>query len=266
VNQIFKAAAIQMDCVPYDVEKNLLSAERLLQQAADKGVVFAVVPELFDTGYRVEDQDTQLANPIPGPVTDRLSVLCQKNRMYIAGAHIERSGEHLYDTAFLLGPDGLIGTYRKTNLWGGEVHRFKKGDEYKVFDIGYCKVGLQICYDIGFPEGARILTLMGADIVAYTSAFGKPRLYAWDLASRSRALENGNFVIACNRYGIEKEHTEFAGHSRVVGPRGNVLASAKKSNDVVVAEINLEHIKDQRSALPYLKDLRRESVAEYYRI
>ncbi|MDR0576516.1 MAG: carbon-nitrogen hydrolase family protein [Candidatus Accumulibacter sp.] len=265
MDKIFRVAAVQMDCAAYEPERNFATAERLLQNAAARGAVLAVLPELFNTGYRVEDRDRELAHPVPGAVTERMSAIGRTLDMFIAGAVIERDGERLYDTAILVGPDGFVGSYRKNNLWAREVERFARGETLPVHDIGFCRLGLQICYDIGFPEGARILSIQGADIVAYTSAFGMARLYAWDLASRARALENGSYVIACNRCGVEKGETQFAGASRIIGPRGNVLASAGDGEDVIVAEVDFGEMRKQRSALPYLKNLRRDIAASYYR-
>jgi predicted amidohydrolase len=259
-----KVAAVQMDCVLSDIPHNLRVAESLIGLAAEMGAVVMVVPELFDTGYRVEEKDHELATPIPGPTTDFMTAICKKKKIFVIGTQIERTNDGLYDTAFLTGPDGLVGTYRKIVLWGGEVDRFKTGNRYPVFDIGVCRVGLQICYEVGFPEGARILTLQGADILAYPSAFGASRQYAWDVASRARALENSCYVIACNRFGCEKEETVFAANSRVVNPRGEVLAASMGKDDVIIAEIDLDMVKRQREEIPYLRDLRKDLVCDYY--
>jgi predicted amidohydrolase len=259
----FKVAAIQMDCVPFDVTANLGTAERLIEVAADRGAVLAVLPELFDTGYRVEERDNELASTIPGPTTDTIADICDKRGIFVAGTQIERVGDKIYDTAFLVGPKGLVGIYRKIALWGAEVDRFERGDQYGVFNIGFCKVGLQICYEIGFPEGARILALRGAEVIIYPSAFGALRHYAWDLASRSRALENGLYVIACNRSGCEKGDTQFAADSRITNPKGEILAYASKDYDVITADVNLNEITKQREAIPYLRDLNRDLAASY---
>jgi predicted amidohydrolase len=259
-----KVAAIQMDCVLSDVPHNLQLARVLIDRAAEMGATVVVVPELFDTGYRVEENDHELATPIPGSTTDYMTAICNKKNIFVIGTQIERASDGLYDTAFLTGPDGLVGIYRKTTLWNKEVERFKTGDRYPVFDIGICRIGLQICYEIGFPEGARILTMQGADVLAYPSAFGAPRQYAWDLASRARALENGCYVIACNRFGREKNETVFAANSRVVNPRGEVLATSVVKNDVIMAEIDLDMVRKQREEIPYLRDLRSDLVSEYY--
>lgn len=274
MSNIFKVAAVQMDCVLADVQANLQTAEKLIRQAAAEGAQLVVVPELFATGYRVEEQDGELAEPIPGKTTAWMTKLCQELRIYLVGAIIEKAlqdgAEQLFDTAVLVGPDGVLGSYRKACLWAAENQRFSKGAaQYDaVFDIGSCKIGLQICYEIGFPEPARIMALNGADIVVYTAAFGQARLYAWDLASRARALENGFYVIAANRFGVEKGETVFAGASRIVGTQGNILAAAEdnKPNQIVVAELDLDKVEEQRQAIPYLQDLRRREIGAFYSV
>jgi len=260
----FKVAAVQMNCVPFDVSRNLRLAEDLAELASEKGAALVVLPELFDTGYKVGEKDRELASAIPGPTTDRLTALCRDRGIFIAGSIIEKDGESIYDTAFLTGPNGVVGTYRKNYLWGSEKERFSMGKDYAVFDVGFCKLGLQICYEVGFSEGARILALLGAEVIACPSAFGMPRLYAWDLASRARALENGIYVIACNRSGNDGPDMIFAANSRIVDPRGEILVSAGTENDVViVAEIDTRTVKQQREELPYLKDLRRDLIADH---
>ena len=253
----FKVAAVQMDCIPGDVAGNLALAERLAGEAARQGARLVVLPELFSTGYRVEEDDARLAETIPGPTIQRMTALCRAHNIHIAAALIEETAQGYYDTAFVTGPGGLLGTYRKNALWGAENGRFLPGDPaFPVFDIGCCKIGLQICYEIGFPEGARLLALQGADVIVYPAAFGKARSYAWELASRARALENGCYVIACNRWGIEKSETVFAGKSRIVDARGGLLASAAEEGDeVIAATLDLAQMHAQREAIPYLKDV-----------
>lgn len=266
MRHIFKAAAIQMDCVLGDKDANMAKAIRLVQEAVDRGAELIVLPELFNTGYRVEERDRELAESIPGETIALLETICRRDRIHIAGSLLEKCNVSgiIYDTAFLVGPDGWIGSYRKTHLWDKENIRFAKGSSFPVFDLGFARLGLQICYEIGFPEGARSLTLQGADIIAIPSAFGKERDYAWDLASRARALENGVYLIASNRSGIERGETEFGGRSRIVDPAGHVLAEAKQPDEVVVAELDLEFIAVQRTRIPYLRDLNRPLMKTLY--
>ena len=254
---LITVAAIQMNSVPYDLQGNLDKAEQLINQAVQKNANLVVLPELFNTGYRVEDRDNEMAEEIPGYTTKWLERLAQKNNIYLVAAILEKTGvrEIIFDTAVLVGPEGLIGSYRKTHLWDMENVRFTKGDDLPVFKTSIGNIGMQICYEVGFPEGARILTLKGADMVVYPSAFGKARRYAWDIASRARALENGIFIIAANRTGVEKEETFFGGASTIIDPMGSVLSLAEEESDVIVEEIDLEKINDQRKKVPYLRDL-----------
>ncbi|WP_248929633.1 carbon-nitrogen hydrolase family protein [Paenibacillus hamazuiensis] len=261
-----KVAAVQMDCLLGSKGNNLEKADRLLQQAVEQGAKLIVLPELFNTGYRVEERDPELAETVPGETTEWLERICRTHQVYIVGCILEKCAVNgvVYDTAFAVGPEGFIGSYRKTHLWDKEHLRFAKGWELPVFDLGFARLGLQICYEIGFPEGARSLTLQGADIIAYPSAFGKERYYAWDVASRSRALENGVYVIACNRTGTEKNETEFGGKSRIVDPTGKVLAEAEATDEVIVSEIDLDFVAVQRRKIPYLRDLNRQLMKDVY--
>lgn len=261
-NTTLVVSAIQMDCVMGDKEKNLARAEQLITEAAAKHAKLIVLPELFSTAYRVEEKDYELAEAIPGPTSTWMSKLSQKYDVTLIGCILERGEGRgiVFDTSLITTKDGLIGTYRKIHLWDQESRRFKRGDQLPIFELEWGKIGLQICYEIGFPEGARILALKGADIIVYPSAFGKPRFYAWNLATRSRALENGCFVIAPNRTGTEKQETVFGGKSRIVDPSGQILAEASSDNEVITAEIDLNLVKEQRSKIPYLKDFNKQLI------
>ncbi len=256
-----------MSCILGDREANLRKAESLLEEAIKEGVNLVVLPELFNTGYRVEERDVEMAEPIPGPTVQWMEVLARRHNLYLVAAILEQGQSKglVYDTAVLVGPEGLLGTYRKTHLWDVESVRFTKGEEFPVFNTAIGTIGLQICYEVGFPEGARVLTLKGADIILYPSAFGKAREYAWKIATRSRALENGAFVIAANRTGTEKEVTEFGGGSCIVNPWGEVISEARKDDEVIISEIDLQEVIDQRRRLPYLRDMNRSLFAREYR-
>ncbi|MHB1406854.1 MAG: carbon-nitrogen hydrolase family protein [Desulfitobacteriaceae bacterium] len=257
MSSIVTVAAVQMNCALGDKTENLNKASRLVQEAIHQGAQLIVVPELFNTGYRVEEKDLDLAESIPGETTNRLVHLSQENNVYIVGSIPEKSISTgvVYDTAIVTGPEGIIGSYRKIHLWDQENTRFSRGKEYPVFDLGFARLGVQICYEVGFPEGSRILALKGADIIVFPSAFGKPRLYAWDIASRARALENAVYVIAANRTGTEKGETTFGGCSRIIDPQGKVIVEAVQEAEVILAEIDLGFITRQRQTIPYLRDL-----------
>jgi len=245
-----------MTCVLGDKVSNMEKAIVFIKQAIHQGAKLIVLPELFSTGYSVEELDEQLAESLEDGTVTKLIKLAKEHDVYLAGAIIEkvdREGE-LFDTAFLIGPEGLVGKHRKIQLWNGEKNRFSKGDAFSVFNTEIGKIGLQICYEIGFPEGARIQALKGADLVLYPSAFGLPRLYAWDIATRSRALENGIYVVAANRMGADR-NVKFAANSKITSPKGSVLVTAEEEEKVIFAEIDLDQVKEQKATIPYLYDL-----------
>jgi len=261
-----KVAAVQMDAVLGKPEANWETAEALVAGAASAGARVVVLPELFATGYRLDEDYGRYAETVPGPTTARLEAWCAGHKLeVVVGTVIEESSERGQAaargapriTAVAVGRDGLLGAYGKMNLWDRERLYFEPGSGPVVCSTPVGPIGLLICYDLGFPEMARSLALLGADIVCAPAAFGAPRLYAWDLSTRSRALENGFFIIAANRVGQEKDSV-FAGHSRIVAPDGGILAEIPLGAGAATAELNLEAIATQRAALPYLRDLRPE--------
>ena len=249
-------SAVQMDCIPGDRDANLRHAAELVAEAADEGAQIVVLPELFSTGYRVEARDVDLAESLSGHTIRWMQDAAQRHGVYLAAAILERGEDGLvYDTAVLVGAEGCVGRHRKMHLWDAESGRFAKGTEIGVYRLPFATVGLLICYEIGFPEMARIQALKGADVLLYPSAFGRARDYVWDIASKSRALENGVFVVACNRCGQEQD-TSFGGLSRVVAPDASLLAAAGVDGEAVVsAEIDLDAVAAMRKTLPYLRDL-----------
>lgn len=193
-----------------------------------------------------------------------LSDFAKSSDTHIVACSIEKNNKKLYDSAYIIPPKGkIVGKHRKIYLWGDEKSRFKRGKKYEVFTLDFgdfsAKVGLQICYEIGFGVGANLLALQGAEVLIYPSAFGKARAYNWDLLSKARALENGCFVCACNHSGEEtnaklKQTLEFAGDSRIIAPNGKIIAQATKLNEVIIAEMDLNEVALQRQKIPYLQD------------
>lgn len=252
------AAAIQMSCESGQTEQNLGKAARLIQEAADRGCQWAVLPELFNTGYHVSEQDYLLSEPVPGgPTTQWMTDQAKKHGILLTGCIIERGTPDgvLFDTNVTVGPDGLLAKYRKIHLWGDECLRFSRGREFPTFKWKDLTVGMQICYEVGFPESARMLVLRGANVLVYSAAFGKAREYAWNINTRARALENGCYLIASGMAGSEGGKPEFLGCSRIVAPDGTVLAQAEETDEVITAEIDTDLVVEQRRQLPYLRDI-----------
>ena len=188
-----------------------------------------VLPELVTTGYDFADRAEllRLAEPVPGPTTERLGRLCAERGLHVVVGLAERDGDALYNTAAYLGPAGLVGRYRKVHLFDREARVFDPGPEpFRVYPLGEWRLGLMICFDWIFPEAARSLALQGADVIAHPSNLVLPYCHA---AMVTRALENGVFVATANRVGTEDRAGRaltFTGGSRVIDPRGRVLAAA----------------------------------------
>ncbi|WQX74278.1 carbon-nitrogen hydrolase family protein [Helicobacter pylori] len=272
--RILKTAVIQMQSKPYALNENLQLALNLAKEAHDKGANLIVLPELFDSGYFVNDKDADFGldfkaiehseETLKSESLRALSDFAKSSDTHIVACSIEKTNKKLYDSAYIIPPKGgIVGKHRKIYLWGDEKSRFKRGKKYEVFTLDFgdfsAKVGLQICYEIGFGVGANLLALQGAEVLIYPSAFGKARAYNWDLLSKARALENGCFVCACNHSGEEtnaklKQTLEFAGDSRIIAPNGKIIAQATKLNEVIIAEMDLNEAALQRQKIPYLQD------------
>ncbi|WQR75021.1 carbon-nitrogen hydrolase family protein [Helicobacter pylori] len=272
--RILKTAVIQMQSKPYALNENLQLALNLAKEAHNKGANLIVLPELFDSGYCVNDKDADFGinlkaiergeETLKNESLRALSDFAKSSDTHIVACSIEKTNKKLYDSAYIIPPKGgIVGKHRKIYLWGDEKSRFKRGKKYEVFTLDFgdfsTKVGLQICYEIGFGAGANLLALQGAEVLIYPSAFGKVRAYNWDLLSKARALENGCFVCACNHSGEEtnaklKQTLEFAGDSRIIAPNGKIIAQATKLNEVVIAEMDLNEVALQRQKIPYLQD------------
>ncbi|EAH6753270.1 carbon-nitrogen hydrolase family protein [Campylobacter coli] len=265
MQKLLKVALIQFAPKSYEVQNNLDKALKLAHLALEQGARLIVLPELYDSAYCVEDQDEKFSLNLhqAHPNLDALQKLAKNYQAYIVACSIEKDTQ-LYDSAYIISHKGLLGVYRKIYLWGNEKERFTRGDKYPIFELEFenfkLKLGLQICYEIGFSEGSRFLALQGAEIICFPSAFGKARTYVWNLASRSRALENGVFVLAANRSGseiskINNETLTFAGKSKIINPKGEIIKEILEEEGFIIAELDLEEVQIQRKNLPYLKDL-----------
>lgn len=260
-----KVAAVQMNCVLRDVDANLALAEKLLNEAVEKGAKWVIFPELFNTGYWVPKEDVELAENIPDGCTAQWMIAqAKKHQILVSGcimANTKNPGI-ITDTALTVNENGVMGTYDKVHLWDNEELRFQNGSKVpEPIQYGDLRIGMQICYEIGFPDISRLLTLKGANVIIYPAAFGRARYYVWDIQSKARALENGIYVIAVNRAGVDDNTVFLGGHSRIVAPNGEVLCEAERDEDkVLVAEIDLDKCLEARRTVPYLRDLNKALV------
>jgi N-carbamoylputrescine amidase len=252
----------------------------LIEEAGKKGVQILGLQEVFDGPYFCPAQDPHwydMAEPVPGPTTDRIAELGKKYRMAMVVPVYEREQAGVYyNTAAVYDADGTyLGKYRKNHIphtsgfW--EKYFFRPGNMgYPVFQTRYARVGVYICYDRHFPEGARLLGLNGAEIVFNPSAtVAGLSQYLWKLEQPAHAVANGYFVGAINRVGLEAPWNvgKFYGSSYFVDPRGNFLAQANETDDaVVVAEMDLDMIDEVRNVWQFFRDRRPETYGDMVKL
>lgn len=235
-------AAVQTDCRLNRPADNLAVVRRRLADAAGQGAKLVVFPECALTGYGLPDRAAALAvaEPIPGPATAALADDCDRLGVWAVVGLLERDGDRVFNAAALVGPGGRVTGYRKVHLPCVGVDRFvDPGDRpFAVHDLGGLRVGLGICFDLSFPEAARVLTLLGADLIVLPTNWAAPAVKMATLVTRVRALENRVYVLACNRVGDEAGHC-YLGHSSITDVTGDFLAVADHDREaVVVAEID----------------------------
>jgi predicted amidohydrolase len=256
VTDSVSVGVVQMVAAPGQPEANLATAERRVKRLAAQGADLVVLPELFVTGYDL-NLDLAAMSDDAGNHTDTLVGWAREHDVVLATALLTRTDDdELLDLAVVIGPDGVLAASSKRFLWGDERRSFTRRIEPGALAETPCgKVGVAICYEAGFPEVVRDLALRGAEIIAIPAAFGRRRLYAWKLLTRSRALENGCFVAAAGLTGSHPDGSSFAGHSRIVSPTGDVLAGLASSEGVALATVDLADITLSRAEIPYLSDL-----------
>ncbi|HET7225435.1 MAG TPA: nitrilase-related carbon-nitrogen hydrolase [Candidatus Eisenbacteria bacterium] len=247
-----------------------------IEDAGKKGVQVLCLQEIFDGPYFCPGQDRRwydAAEEVPGPTTNAVAKIAAQYRMAVVVPVYEREQAGVYyNTAAVYDADGsYLGKYRKNHIphtsgfW--EKYFFKPGNlGYPVFETRYAKVGVYICYDRHFPEGARALGLNGAELVFNPSAtVAGLSQYLWKLEQPAHAVANGYFMGCINRVGVEAPWNigKFYGSSYFVDPRGNFLAQANEDDDaLVVAEMDLDVIEDVRRTWQFFRDRRPETYEE----
>ncbi len=247
-----------------------------IDKAGEQKVQILCLQEIFDGPYFCPSQDPRwyaAAEAVPGPTTERLAEYAKKYQMVIVVPLYEKAMRGVYyNTAAVIDADGTyLGKYRKQHIpqvagfW--EKFFFKPGDGgYPVFETRYAKVGVYICYDRHFPEGARCLGLNGAEIVFNPSAtVAGLSQYLWKLEQPAHAVANGYYVGAINRVGTEAPWNigKFYGTSYFVNPRGEFVAEACEDDDeLVVADLDLSMIDEVRSTWQFYRDRRPEAYDE----
>lgn len=245
-----RIALAQLNCEDGEVANNLARLEQVVHRYG-RFHDLILFPETFLGGFPSSDVCRALAEPLNGPNVKRLEELAKEADTSIAVGLYEKDGENVYNTTVLVGPAGLVLSYRKTHLWVGES--VKPGYRFRSRNWQGTRIGLLICYDIEFPETARAIAGMGAELLLVTDG-------NWDgpvhrVAVQARAQENQIFVALTNRVGQWKD-TTFCGGSIVVDPYGRVIAEAGEGEEVLSATIDMKLVQDSRRQYHYLKERR----------
>ncbi len=283
MTRIVKCAHIQAsnarsDGTPAEIKAAMIEKHiPLIEEAGSRGVNILCLQEIFHGPYFCCEQDIKwygTAEEVPGPTTDRMAAYAKQYNMVMIVPVYEMAMDGVYyNTAAVIDADGsYLGKFRKVHIphtWPGfwEKFYFKPGNlGFPVFETAYAKIGIFICYDRHFPECARILALNGAEILFNPSATtsGKSQ-YLWELEQPAQAVANGVFIGANNRVGLEKpwEFGQFYGSSYFVDPRGQILVKGSdEADEVVIADLDLEVIREVRDGWQFFRDRRPEMYDE----
>ena len=260
-----KLALCQISSKRENKTENLQKIENVTLEAKRQGADLAIFPEMCVTGYILLDQVYGLAETIPGPTTEKVTSLAKKTGMHIIFGMPELSEKTqatVYNTAVFVGPQGLIGKYRKmylpTHSVFEEKRYFRSGYQLAAFQTSLGNIGLTICYDVFFPEVFRLTRLQGAQLIVCISASPAVRRNYFEILTSARALENTAFLAYVNLAGVE-DGLQFWGGSRLVCPTGDVVAKAKyDEEDFVICEVDFSDLRVAETFIPTLRDLRPE--------
>jgi N-carbamoylputrescine amidase len=268
-----------------NVADNRRRAVDAVHEAADRGAQIVCLQELYDSLYFCQTEDPaffDLAEPTDGPSFAAFSEVAKRRQVVVIVPYFERRAAGVYhNSAMVIDADGRrAGHYRKMHIPDDpqyfEKFYFTPGDQgFLAIPTRYAKIGVLICWDQWFPEGARLAALAGADILFYPTAIGwlhedkallgAQQHEAWETVQRGHAIANGVFVAACNRVGLEgarETGIEFWGRSFVADPQGVVLARAGGDEETLVVECDLDRIEAIRRLWPYLRDRRIDAYGD----
>ncbi|HCF24909.1 MULTISPECIES: N-carbamoylputrescine amidase [unclassified Novosphingobium] len=266
-------AALQLPLGSTDEVENIVAVSMLVEEAAAAGAQLILPPELFSGPYFCKQEDEALF-ALARPTTEHPSVramqaLAAKHKVAIPTSFFERDGQHYYNTMAMIGPDGaILGTYRKSHIPDGpgyeEKYYFRPGnDGFKVWDLFGHRIGVGICWDQWYPECARVMALMGAEVLLYPTAIGSEPYDAdldtsrmWRRAMLGHAVSNCMPVIAANRIGSE-DGQRFYGHSFITDEWGDFLAEfGAEESGVLSATLDLARAAKHRAGMGFFRDRR----------
>lgn len=249
-----KVAAAQTNPQIGNLAHNLEQTISYVTQATQAGAKLVVFPECSLTGYCFDSEQEARENALSvgDEWTTALTMTARQADAYLVVGFVEKSAGEIYNSLVVIGPEGVVGTYRKTHIPCLGVDRFVSPGNapFTVIETPIGKLGLLICYDIRFPEQARVLSLDGADILVHSTNLPKTASSQVDYLLPARANENRTFVISSDRVGMERGFA-FLGRSSIYGVNGETLAQANETDETVVyAELDIEHARQKKVFYP----------------
>ncbi len=275
----FRAAAVQMNARLGEVEANLDQVEQWARRAASEGAQLICFPELSISGHWCAGKVWDVAEPVPGgPSCARLETLAAELECFLSVGIAEQEAAVTYNTQMVIGPDGFMGKQRKLHTSADEYFHFRMGGRVNVIDIGLCRLGIGICYDTVFPETARIAAVKGAEVYLaphaarcgqWSDDLDKQRAKVTSVKDharmtfRSRAYDNGMYVIYCNQAGPAGEDTNHCGGILFVDPAGKVMAESETDvieDEMVVCDLTAEAYESRRRSRCFNLQTRRPEI------
>lgn len=245
-----KIAAVQMDVTLGDVAKNVSRMQDFLREAAQAGAKLTIFPECAATGYCFTslEEGRATGEAIPGSITEAMTAACRETNTYAVFGTLEKTERELFNAAVMTGPSGVVAVYRKIHLpWLGiDMFTTPGREPFAVQEIEGVRVGMNICYDSGFPESSRLLMLAGADLVVLPTNWPPGAECNAKHAIPTRAMENAVYYAAVNRVGTERGF-RFIGQSSICAPNGDVLAIAETTEErILYADIDPARARNKR--------------------
>lgn len=264
----YKLAVVQMK-VTDNKKENISKAKDMIKEAAQKGANLVILPEIFNSPYN-NSSFPVYAEEFPGETSlEMMKIAKECSIVLVAGSIPEKEGDSIFNTCYVYNESGeVIGRHRKIHLFdinikGGQYFKesdvLTAGKDFTVVDTKFGKIGIAICYDVRFPEYFRILSEMGAELVALPAAFNMTTGPAhWEISLRMRAMDNQIYMAAASPARDESQSYVSYANSMIVDPWGKVLENADTDEKIIYSDIDRKRVYEIREQLPLLKHLRKD--------
>ena len=251
-----KIGMIQLNTIWHSKKDNYLRAERLIKEAATRGCDVAVLPEMFSSGFSMEIE--KIGEPLHSTTSDFLKRTAAKYKIaVIAGYPVSEKGEKGKNVAVVIDDRGnIVAEYFKMYPFSymGEHLHYVSGDSPVVFSVAGMSASVFICYDLRFPEVFRRVA-RSVESIFIIANWPEPRIEHWSALLKARAIENQCFIVGVNRIGSDGNGLTYSGNSHVFSPAGDLLCTGSASDELVMADIDPDQVKEVRSQFPFLDDM-----------